>query len=56
MRVQIRIGNHPMAGCTNVLGLVACHFLSEHTIEEVSEVKEVGKVKVSSVVKDSMII
>jgi hypothetical protein len=27
-----------MTGCKNVLGFVTCHFLSEYTIEEVSEV------------------
>ena len=36
--VHVRMGNHSMIGCKNVLGFVTCHFLSEHTIEEVSEV------------------
>jgi hypothetical protein len=35
---HVRIDNRLMTICKNVLGFVTCHFLSEYTIEEVSEV------------------
>jgi hypothetical protein len=40
-----KMGNHLMTKCKNVLGFVTCHFLSEYTIEEVSEVMMVGQHK-----------
>ena len=43
--VHVRAGNRLMFGCKNVLGFVTCHFLSEYTIEEVSEVMMVGQHK-----------
>jgi hypothetical protein len=44
--VHVRMGNAlDDWRCKNVLGFVTCHFLSEYTIEEVSEVMMVGQHK-----------
>ena len=40
-----------MTGCKNVLGFVTRHFLSENTIEEVSEVMVVMSTQVRKIKK-----
>ncbi len=43
--VLVGTGNHLTTRRKNLLGFVTCHFLSENTIEEVSEVMMVGQHK-----------
>ena len=51
--IHVRTGNDSTTGRgNNVLGFVTCHFLSENTIEEVSEAMIVASTQVGKVIEN----